>query len=648
MPSLIADKERKILFENYSLVQTIFLWKDLKKCERIYFYTGSNTRLDFSNKYEKKIVLKIVRFLNPGIKISKAPIDQFVELFYTMNHDSRSLVDSSGDNIKQSGIYNTIRRLVQDDNIIKCYQLTLARLIPYKRVFAQIARRMYDEDNSLYVIPNGDIVDGFENDEIVSGLSKGRKRMLLGINCLRREVRKVSFIAIHGILPLVFVGLKLRRFTFRNIQKVQYYVRMPMVWGFPDEDYDDSGVRKIGNDGYLYNEKLLPGKIIHVFGYARDTLASEQKSRQYMSSHGIAFSDEKKFLITREFLYKWLNIYGRILFGMVRNGFYLNGNGRSIEISNRILFHILRKHLELANLDYCVEYIVRDYSNYCVISTILLGKSGKKTIATQHTGSPADLPYLSYVHVHRYIVFGELYVKLFYPYWEGMNLAKTGRMNIDWVVNIFKSPKKLSSLKERYKQLYPQRKYTALINFVTTTSTSLFIKERWDELYLGLRGLKNINIDFNLFLRFRTQKCMETASGSPFKDLPKFDERIIIDHTNFNTHELIALADLFIGQAGSFGINEAFANGKTVFSFDFTGKAGFYYTGYGKDFVLRTREDIWKVFNGLETGFKHFDCQWDLLRKDSNYHDDGRNLERIQNEVVKMVGEVKRRKILLN
>ena len=94
--------------------------------------------------------------------------------------------------------------------------------------------------------------------------------------------------------------------------------------------------------------------------------------------------------------------------------------------------------------------------------------------------------------------------------------------------------------------------------------------------------------------------------------------------------------------------NEAFANGKTVFSFDFTGKAGFYYTGYGKDFVLRTREDIWKVFNGLETGFKHFDCQWDLLRKDSNYHDDGRNLERIQNEVVKMVGEVKRRKILLN
>ena len=46
------------------------------------------------------------------------------------------------------------------------------------------------------------------------------------------------------------------------------------------------------------------------------------------------------------------------------------------------------------------------------------------------------------------------------------------------------------------------------------------------------------------------------------------------------------------------------------------------------------------VFAGIETGFKGFDCDWDSLREDFNYHYDGDCLGRLRRIVVETLDEV--------
>ena len=197
----------------------------------------------------------------------------------------------------------------------------------------------------------------------------------------------------------------------------------------------------------------------------------------------------------------------------------------------------------------------------------------------------------------------------------------------------------IDSINQNLRIRYSERKYTVLITFPGGNEKNL--KRQWNEMYEGLHCLTKMDIDFNLFLRFRDLNHLKDFPHiRRFGELSQIDDRIHINLDGFSTHELMAIADLYIAGCASFGISEAIAIGKPVFTFAYMGIEKYYFGEYGSDFILYDRDDILRVFRGLEEGFGAFDCKWDLLRRDANYHCDGNNLKRIQNVVWETVREV--------
>jgi hypothetical protein len=75
-----------------------------------------------------------------------------------------------------------------------------------------------------------------------------------------------------------------------------------------------------------------------------------------------------------------------------------------------------------------------------------------------------------------------------------------------------------------------------------------------------------------------------------------------------------------------------------VFTFEFIVAGRYYFADYGRDFVLRTAEDVVRVVRAVGSGFEEFDCDWVALRRDLNAHADGGNCVRLQAVVEEAAG----------
>ena len=81
----------------------------------------------------------------------------------------------------------------------------------------------------------------------------------------------------------------------------------------------------------------------------------------------------------------------------------------------------------------------------------------------------------------------------------------------------------------------------------------------------------------------------------------------------------------------------AAAAGKPVFSFDHRTLAERVYAPYGKDLILRNREDIVRVFREAQNGFRGLDCQWEQLGRDFSRYADGRCIQRYRQMILDAV-----------
>jgi len=237
----------------------------------------------------------------------------------------------------------------------------------------------------------------------------------------------------------------------------------------------------------------------------------------------------------------------------------------------------------------------------------------------------------------KYCIFSDAYLRLYSPYWEKLNLAKTGSMEIDEVI-LLNNEQNISSVRSRVYSLYGKRKYIVLIAFPGSAEYSLAGK--WDEMYNALWEFKSLDTDCNVFLRFRYLYNLNAPHIKRFADLHKRDPRIIIDVGNFTTYELMVLSDLYITSSHSTGLIEAVAIGKKGFTFDYMGTTQYCFGNYGKDLVLTTKDDVLALFKNLENNFAGYDCNWELLKKEYNYYYDGRCQERLQRVVWDTVEEV--------
>lgn len=456
-------------------------------------------------------------------------------------------------------------------------------------------------------------------------------------------VGKCAILLMLSVLPMGFLILKSRKITLkRNIAK-KYDVAMPVVWGFHEMDNLLTGVRRPHKDDYLYGEYLRPGQIVHIFSYWRYDSEIERRFRSIMDKSGIAYIDKKQYRLTPGMFLRAIKIQISIASGLVSSGFYVFEKTAILMLGCKIIHHILDSYLELENVDYSVYFSKQDYSLNHIVHTIICNSLGKKTVGIQHAASPYDFPQLCYVHFDNYIVFGDTYIEAFAPHWQRIRLSKVGRESLDFITNILQDDVKIQRLKERFKGKFTERKFTAV--FALAGNDPDISAKAWDTIYRGLNSLRGLDIDFNLFLRFRESNLGYMRN---FEGIAREDKRIIIDYEYFTIYELMALCDLFIGCASSFTINEAIASKAKVFTFDIDGRTKHLYGDYGKDFIIDDPEDFVKVFSGLKNNFKDFDCDWELLRKKSNFNYDGKNHGRIQRVVYDTLQEVKAGKICLS
>lgn len=643
MLGLLEVRELKmgkvLFFETYSIIQTLVLFRFIRRASVIYFHKKGFPRTD-PNPRGKRIVERLIYLFNKKAEIRIIPVEKVYQYNWDLNKESLAIVEELVPDIQRSSAYKMVLGIIRDANILKFFKQLLAAEIPDRCLFLKVAKDLGSEHDSLVVIPKSSLSSFLETKLFGrEGLGKYSIPVIYAANNIRDFFSKVISLAVLLLLPPGFVILR-TRVTLRKINRGSYDVAMPMIWGFHEGEGRIGGVRRPHNDGYLYNQELTRGRIIHTFREPRFTPEVKANYKKVMDKKGIPYIDKKDYKVNMSFLLAAGKIQLRVLTGLFKNPFCWRDSADYIRYSIGVIQSMFEKLLEFENVDYKVEFVRHDYTASHIVETILCNQHGKRTVGIQHTASPYDLPQLSYVHFNKYIVYGEALVRNFLPYWRELRLEKTGRESIDWVVNIKKNEDTLNELKNRLREKYRERKYMAVI--LLPSPVEFGLRKRWDEMYNALRELKNLDIDINVFLRFRAKDHLYGPEYIRcFDSLPTWDERIIIDHENFTTYELISLCNLCIANSGSFAIFEAMAVEARVFPFDFIGTAKYYFSNYGKDFILHNKNDILRVLKGLENNYEGFDCNWELLYREGSFHYDGCNLERIQNVVLETLKEVK-------
>lgn len=633
-----SNKTVILFFEKYSIIQIIFLIKYIRKAQFIYFHKRSFPKLNHNSR-EKKIVERLILFFNRSVSIGTLPADKINDHTWVMNKKAVDVVEGLTDCIKNSAIYKTILHIIKDGNILKCYKMQLVDEISARLLFFKIAEDLIvGYKNNVYIIPAMNSDSEFEKEITREKYLKDHiLQIIFKVNQFRNFFRKIIALIIFMLLPAGYVILNLKKITLRRINNKSYDIAMPVIWGFPSADVIVDGAKLNKDDGYLYNENIKPGQIVHIFRYWRSLPDVEESYKKIMDKNGIHYIDNEDYKINAKLLLIIAKIQFIIIKQILTNFFYKNDRYDYIWYSILIINWMIKKYLEFENVGYKVEFMRNDYNANHIVETILCNQNNKKTIGIQHAASPYELPILSYVHFDRYIVYGDIFVKNYSPHWERLHIVKAGRESIDWVVKNSNDNGEISRIRDRFLKLYKERKYTAVI--AMSSDVWYNPESQWDEMYRALRRLKTLrDIDINLFMRFRRAEYLNSSPNmARFVKLPEWDDRVIIDHSNFSTYELMALCDLFIACNISFSINEALASKAKVFTFNLHGRAKYLYSSYGKDFILNTEEDIIRVFNGLRNNFKGFDCDWERLKKDCNFHYDGKNLDRIRESVWSLV-----------
>jgi len=632
-----------LLFEDYSSIQIISLWKHIREAEVIYFFAQGHSRLDFRN-IRRKLAFGILHLFNSYTKIRKISQGLLSEHIWLINRESLGIVEQTAALVEQSGLYRLAAKLTGDKQILKYYKMGLARYIPKKVLFWRIAEALNGEYSSLYVVPSGERLWGLMDDCIDAVKAKSVFIIKPGIlNQIGRLTAKTALSLGLLAVPPGFLLYRAGRRESRKIKQRRYDVRMPVIWGFRGGDGKLDGMKRPHDDGYLYGAGIDPGDIIHVFGDWRIPAPVERQYKRIMTEKGYAWIDQRQYRVSRGFMKEIINVLKIVFSGLVSSTLFLHEPIVLNKITYYFIYHFLRKKLELDNIDYNVEFIRDDYNAKHVVATLLCNQQRGQTVGIQHVHIPHTAPQLCYVCLDKYIVYGDMFVDPFIPYWKGLKLEKTGRENIDWVVNLVNDPEKTNSLREKLSLSFGSRKHNAMIILPSGAERNKI--SQWEQMFNALEELRDIDIDMNLFLRFRKESDLEEYKHlKQFEEISEKDKRIHIDHKVFSTYELIALCDLVIANTASFAINEAIAVGKRVFSFDFIGFAKYYFPDYGREFILYTKDDLHRVLRGFRNNFADFDCDWDRLKHDCNYHHDGKNHERIRKVVVDTIREVHERR----
>lgn len=637
------QKEQKQLnvafFENYSIMTTLFLLPFLKKAEAIYFQIKPFPGIKI-NQLSKKIVLKILRLIKCENKIAYFDEETLIQHNWESNDRAVRLLKTMEENIRQSKAYESTYKIINDHNIIKFYQSNLVTLVAGRMHYIALAKDLYQKSGKTkQVVLLPEPFPSFKETDITIAFDVGSviiPKIILRINRLRRLIATIFYFCAFIFTPMIFLIEKINKVGNIN-KKVVADIAIPVLWCMQDRRKVSNDKKVVHSDDLLYGEQIQYGSLVHIFDNWKKSDKDETEAKATMTRLGIPYAVAREYKIGYSLLLSIFRLQIRTLLTSIRFLDYLHCEPELMASSFRIIRRSLYQLIEFDNVDYKVYLRRDDYSAPHIMSTIMCEKAGKKVVLTYHHGSTFDVPSLAFIHANKYIVHGAYCEQMMKPFWEGVNIARTGRENIDWVVSIDKNNE--YKLKKLFMELYGDRRFLITIIFPGFVSFSL--KQRWHEMYEALALFTKNDIDASIVLRFRSKPQFDESDFlQKFKELAERDSRIVIDFVHFSTHELMAISDVIIAHSASFSVNEALASKAKVFIFDFLDVSKYYFSEYGKDLILYDRYGLMKVFQGLDNNYNKFDCKWDELKKDFNYHYDGKNTERIRQVLLGIMEDV--------
>lgn len=647
--------KQTLFFETFSPFQVIALYFKIRKATRIYFNRKIYPRTLRERIFAKSetITRRLISVFNKSVEIGTLPEEFLLKNNWEMNRKAADFVQKQGPQLERDKLYKLVSRIINNHRVIQFYQHEIVSDVAARLMFIKgchYLKTNLPEGEGLEVIPIDEAVNVFEavlfpEDQWIG---KNIQKIVRNTNRIRNWFLRSVFCAALIVIPCIFLVQRVKNIRFKQKRVKFYKVLMPCIYGVFEKEQITEGIRRSQTDEYLYNKNLKSGEIIHLFGKWGIDPKAEKEYKSTMNKKGLSYTDYRRFEISFAFLKECIKIQGKLLAGMIAFLFSAPATQTFVPLlSIKGLFFFLSKRLEIENINYAVEIISDDYNATHILATIINRQVGRKTIALQHHINMYDFPQLCFSEVDQYIVFSKLVVDTYQPHWDRLQLEKTGRLNIDWVAGINSNQDYKLSLRNRLNRLYGKPKF--VIMFTLPTGSLLNRISQWDEVYKACLELKNSKLDFVFFLRFRSADHVENITHlKRFKHLPDMDQRFVIDHINFTTHELMVLSDLVICNSVSFSIFESIAIQRKTFSFDFIGVAPYYFPDYGTDFILNSSSDLVRAVKGLEHNFEGFDCNWSKLQEECNYHADGRNLERIHDVVNKTVQGLNHRSTTIN
>jgi hypothetical protein len=625
-----------VFLDSYSLLRILLLTKWLRVAREILFAQPAAKQR--AGRLKKRIILRWVRLLNPNAEIRELTMAEVVPDCYLLNKRGAEAAGLLGSKIECSVAYRMLLSIVRDESALLFYKAHLAREIAHSLLYAKMADRLIRDGGEVILSPDG--MMGFGEAISLKWIEEVHAHTPAAIRVANRLANPIR--SLRWKLASVLLSSALFLWHLRNglvrLPKKRYAVAIPVVWGvFKDtEEKVVAGVRRFNDDMYLYDAHFAPGEILHIFGDWKFPTEVKKSYQEAMGEKGLPYVDKERFGVNRALFCLTLKTTRKVIQGLFRRGNPVQFAPALWEATTKGLYHFLLKQYEMENVDYQVELVRNDYNPGHIIATIVAHQHGRKRVGVSHAASPYDAPQMCFIHFDRYAASCDMYVRTFSPFWDSLQLEKIGRESIDSVV---REMSRRDGIQKKLESLYGKRRWTITILLPGTAEASLV--EQWDKMYQALLEFRDCDLDCHLFLRFRSiDLAREKSHMSRFLSLPERDPRVVVDHDNFNTHELMVASNLVIAASASFGINEALVAGVPVFTFGYTRKEHLYFPDYGRDFILRETEDVLRVLDGVKRGFKEFDCAWDRLWKDADYFHDGKNLTRLGGVVSRTLQDV--------
>lgn len=621
-----ASRIDALFFESYSFSKVILHARSVRRAKVVLIFR--DTYLG-DRQYEtgrQQSVRRLACWLNPRAQVRAVRMEEVADRLFGASAEAVRLLEAEKDRIRKTAAYRLLHGVVGSDQVVKFYQMWLVRRIPYRYVCARLCEALREENKNVVVVSDGSM--GFwrgthpllqgPGEEGVSAWS----RFVAGAtNALRAHGWRLMSLLLPGVLFLRHL-----RNGRASSEPPRYGLAMPVMHGvFDREKVRTRDIRTQQDDAYLYRHGFRPGEIVHVFGDWKLSPEVKKKFAEEMRRRGYRYVDKDGYGVNLALLRFTLACTWRVAKSL------LDAPGASWlsatmeKATTKALYSYILKQYEMENVKYDVELVRNEYNAGHVVESIVANRDGRKRVGVVHSGTIHSKPENSFVHLDKLMVLCRLHAKTFSPHWRGVAVEEVGRHTMDSLLAESRNREKIIADIGR---LHGRRRWVVTILLPGVGAHNMLAQ--WDKLFEALADFPHQELDCHVFLRFRLFGDAKNARHiSRFFDLPGVDSRFIIEHERWTTHQLMVGSDLVITPSSSWGINEASVVGARVFSFLFIGMEPYNFRDYGADFVLREARDVLDAFRGLESGFEGFDCAWERLRMDSDYHFDGKNTERM-------------------